>query len=334
MTSKQFNDLLDKYLRNETTEEEEQLVKNWINALGEDDPLKLSVDQQPPVRNNMLKQIKNHIDLKRQQRKPYRHTKLYILKVAASFLLLLACTFLIWKQLHVQKQFTLPSTESENWLTFKNTDSSSKIINLNDGSEVTLEPDSKIQIPPVFTNNIREVKLLGEAFFKIKRDVNRPFLVYTNNIVTRVLGTSFRIKANEIEKDIVVSVKSGKVSVSGWQGKDNEEFEIVLTPNQKVVFNKQKSSIVKTLVDEPVLIQPQYAMAYKNVAVNTILKDLGKAYNMDIKFDSVLLKNCHITTRMVNENFYDRIDIVCSAIGARYEMSDTSIIVKKTKACN
>ena len=85
-------------------------------------------------------------------------------------------------------------------------------MTLQDGSTVILEPGGEFRYNEKFLNP-REVYLSGDAFFEVTKDASRPFLVYANEITTKVLGTSFRIKANQGEKEIVVAVKTGKVSV-------------------------------------------------------------------------------------------------------------------------
>ena len=85
-------------------------------------------------------------------------------------------------------------------------------MTLHDGSTVILEPGGEVRYNEKFLNT-REVYLSGDAFFEVTKDASRPFLVYANEITTKVLGTSFRIKAKQGEKEIVVAVKTGKVSV-------------------------------------------------------------------------------------------------------------------------
>ena len=129
------------------------------------------------------------------------------------------------------------------------------IFQLSDGSKITLEPQSELRYGNEFGKVNREVFLSGEAFFEVKKDVERPFLIYTGKLVTKVVGTSFRIIAYEKDSDISVSVRTGKVTVyrNDNKPKNNQSLstEIVLVPNQKAVFEKEHQLLVKTLVDKP-----------------------------------------------------------------------------------
>ena len=77
-------------------------------------------------------------------------------------------------------------------------------INLEDGSIVTLEKQSKLSYPTHFQKNKRMVILEGEALFEIAKNPEKPFYVYDNEIVTKVLGTRFSIKDKENGKDVIL----------------------------------------------------------------------------------------------------------------------------------
>src|SRR5690606_37685879 len=103
--------------------------------------------------------------------------------------------------------------------------------------------DSKVEILRLAESGNREVKLTGEAFFEIKKDESRPFLVYAQGIVTKVLGTSFNIRARQGDEKIIVDVKTGKVAV--FREKNSNEEPYLLTPNQQVVYDLNSDKIVQ-----------------------------------------------------------------------------------------
>ena len=88
-----------------------------------------------------------------------------------------------------------------------------QIITLSDGSSVLLQPNSKLSYPKIFIGNQRKVYLSGEAFFEISKNPKKPFFVYANEIVTKVVGTSFRIRAYSNQPNVEVLVRTGKVKV-------------------------------------------------------------------------------------------------------------------------
>src|SRR5690606_15603883 len=176
--------------------------------------------------------------------------------------------------------------------------------------------------------------LYGEAFFKVKRDTLHPFIVYSGVVVTKVLGTSFTIKAYQND-DITVAVQSGKVAV--YKVENNQihtlkNEEVILIHNQQAVYNNN-AEIVKQLVPAPIIVLPEptlFEMEYDGAPVVKIFNVLEENYGIDIVFDESTLQNCNLTTSMSDEGLYERIKIICEAIGAGYEIEETSIIIHST----
>ena len=89
-----------------------------------------------------------------------------------------------------------------------------KTIQLPDGTQVWLSPSTLVEYPSVFEGAARKVKLSGEAFFEVAHDASHPFIITSDNIQTKVLGTSFNIQAYHNQKKIAVMVVTGKVKIS------------------------------------------------------------------------------------------------------------------------
>ncbi len=210
-------------------------------------------------------------------------------------------------------------------------------IALNDGSTVVLEPNARLSFSAINDADKREVYLTGEAYFKVSKDVNRPFYVFTNKLVTRVLGTSFIVKASKDAGEISVEVKEGKVSVfrkddfeKAGQGTQNESKGIVVTPNQKIVFDGDGTRMLKKLSEDPAVVPgikvvPKFN--YANTPIKDVLQDLKIAYQVDIIFDQELLSDCPITATLSTQPLLKKLDIICEAIEAKYEVLDGQIII-------
>jgi len=217
-----------------------------------------------------------------------------------------------------------------------NVENKSREIKLEDGSKVTLEPKSEVRFAKKFAADKREIFLTGEAFFSVKRDETRPFLVYTKEVVTKVLGTSFNIKAYPDEKEITVAVRTGRVSVYANSLKPANSVaptsaEVILTPNQQVVYNLIDERVSKQLVKHPEVILSKstlFSMHYDGSPVTKIFKVLEDNYGVEIRYDEELLKNCVLTTTMSDEGLYERIEVICKAIGAHYSVEDAVIYIK------
>lgn len=222
----------------------------------------------------------------------------------------------------------------------ENRGSTPRTVVLRDGTSIILQPQSFIQVPKDFIGDLREVYLTGEAFFEVKRDPTKPFLVHTKEIVTRVLGTSFNVRGFE-DENVTVRVKTGKVSV--FKAKEKKEGTadeavvegVVLTPNQQVVYDRAKMSLSKSLIEDPVLLgtKPRYHFEFKDEPIVNVFKVIEEAYGVDILYDAEALAHCKLNASIADVPLYDKLRLICRAIDAQYEVLDSQIVVYG-KGCN
>jgi hypothetical protein len=212
-------------------------------------------------------------------------------------------------------------------------------VTLKDGSTVILEPGGEVSFDKNFING-REVYLTGDAFFDVTKDPSRPFFVYTNEVTTKVLGTSFRIKANQGEKEIVVAVKTGKVTVTAKavtnDVRTKDIQEITLTPNQQAIYKRNEQVVVKKIVEEPQVIKGHTTIkdSYVNESVVLILQALTESYGVDIRFDKESLSGCTLTSDIIEgEGLFEQLEIVCNALGGTYKMENDASIVIEANGC-
>lgn len=103
---------------------------------------------------------------------------------------------------------------------------------LPDGTKVWLNADSRLSYPEKFTAAAREVQLTGEAFFEVTKDAKHPFIVHTENIDVRVLGTRFNVRAYPGETSTQTTLLKGSVEVLL---KNNNDKRVMLSPNEKLI---------------------------------------------------------------------------------------------------
>ncbi|MCE7042594.1 FecR family protein [Dyadobacter sp. CY312] len=208
-------------------------------------------------------------------------------------------------------------------------------ITLPDSSHIVLEPNSAISYPGNFNEKEqREVYLSGQAFFEVKRNTKRPFFVYANELVTKVLGTSFTIKAFENSQQMEVAVKTGKVSV--FTRSQNMELydqsqETILTPNHRVLYSRKAESMKKYLIDAPEIITcaaiTPAIVNFEDAPVSDIFKNLEESYGIDIVYDKDILKNCLLTASFSQESLYDKIELICKGVEAEFAIVNAQIVI-------
>ncbi|QDK81034.1 DUF4974 domain-containing protein [Spirosoma sp. KCTC 42546] len=333
---------------------------NWLQANPDKLDLVLAARQfvsqmqqaQEELSDDELTSEVNRIRINRQQAQDWEgrvayQRKVGWLRVAAAVVLVgLGSWFFFYQQsndtpLKVYQQLAEQQTGSP--LTeIKNETKANQLVRLPDGSQVTLHQGSQISFPRAFSTRQREVFLIGEAFFDVVRRPKQPFLVYTNQLTTKVLGTSFTVRAYANDKEAKVIVRTGKVSVfntpaNGKPGElANKEPAFILTPNQQVTFDSQEKQMKRSLVAAPEPIATTTAqaqlMVFEHTPVVTVFKKLEATYGILMNYDADLLADCELTAEFGSESLFEKLDLICRATESRYEVIDAQIVIY-SKGC-
>ena len=218
-----------------------------------------------------------------------------------------------------------------------------QIITLSDGSSVLLQPKSKLSYPKIFVGKERKVYLSGEGFFEISKDPEKPFFVFANEIITKVVGTSFRIRAFDNQPNVEVLVRTGIVKVqSNELIVNSNNHEVVLLPNQALRFVRQNrtfNKIIDITKDESLIKTStnieQLSFDFTDIPVSQIFSTIEQAYLVKIDFPIEKLKNCHLTTSLNDQPLPEKLKIICKSIGSNttYEMNGNQIIIT-SEGCN
>ncbi|GAB4026830.1 FecR family protein [Spirosoma gilvum] len=261
-------------------------------------------------------------------------------RVAAMLLLVLGIGWTVWSVRQPANQSIyaeLVNASSIKLIEKINTTNAPLRVALSDGSQVTLQPASRISFSEQFQGAKREVYLTGEAFFQVQKNPAKPFYVYANEVVTKVLGTSFTVKSYENQANVQVVVRTGRVSVfarKDWQRaeeKANSDIPgVVLTPNQQVVFNRQESHFRRTIIPNPAIIDTRFTrnvFVYDDTPVAQAFAQLEEAYGVDIVFDEQLLKQCTLTAKFQDEPLLEKLNLICQTIKASYQIVDAQIVI-------
>jgi transmembrane sensor len=260
-------------------------------------------------------------------------------KVAAAVLLILGVGWFGRQQLGKTDfpALEFAQTESE-WVETRNEASQVMHVQLADGSRVDLQKGGQLRYRNELAGAQREVYLTGEAFFDVKKNPKKPFVVNANGLVTKVLGTSFRIKAPADAPTVTVDVKTGRVSVYPNQPSrvhDPESKGMVLTPNQKVVFQRDAATLNKLLVEKPLPLIPKKEMqrfVFEDASVDRVFTAIERAYGIDIIFDEEVMQHCTLTMSIDNEDLFQKLDVICKVLDARYKLIDAQIVIY-SKGC-
>jgi hypothetical protein len=258
---------------------------------------------------------------------------------AAACILAAAITTTIWK---TNKRESSPAVtlayEKNSLRRLENTGSVNKAIVLEDGSHVELFPGAVLTYPEHFTGDRRELSLEGDAWFDVAKNPDKPFMIFHQQLITRVLGTSFIIKGSKTKQE--VQVITGKVevyeNVKGREGKKSDG--VIVTPNEKVTYSEEKPFFHLALVDSPVLVEVKKPAAagaepvedafdFDQASLRTIIGQLHDAYGIQIEVESENINNCLFSGDISDMGLYQKLDIICKAMGMSYEVKGTRILL-------
>ena len=256
------NELLAKYILGEANTKEGQRVEEW---LGE------SEDHQREFR-----QLKRRIELGSKRYKygvfaprqaiqkvkfPAKKHYLRILPVAASIIVLIFGVLWFWNKSSLQETVLLSRTGE------------TKVFYLPDSSRVMLSGDSRLTYNAQFGKTNRELSLRGEAFFRVKRDTSKPFIVETSLIQVEVLGTSFQVIAQKLQAE--VAVEKGRVKVTTQDKKQ----ESILETGMSVKYGKKDRKLMISTKEDKGEIQ---ILKFDNAPLSEVIETLNEYYGSHV----------------------------------------------------
>lgn len=345
MSRKIFHDLLEKYNKGLCTDAEKQIVEQWYELLDTPnhvlEPEELSlIEQKLWSKISMQISVEESIDLTEKANVQWSLKK--IIGIAAILCLVISLIVLIRQPAPDQNAIFL-ADNAHALKTIYNVSATSKIIKLEDGSVVTLEPKANLTFPMHFKDSVREVSLVGNGFFLISKNPKRPFLVYNKHIITRVLGTSFSIRLNPNTNEVEVTVKTGKVMVTPNHATAASKVPVLFTkprgvtlvPNEKTIYNDAEGGFNTTLADNPVPVVKVHARAesllfrFNDVPVKDVIAQLIEVYGIQIILKTDDLNEVTFTGDLSSLNLYKKLDFLCQSINANYHVDGTRILIAK-----
>lgn len=342
MSREAFHLLLDRYLEGKCTAEEKRVVEEWYGMLDKEDLEEINPREITTLEQKLWDRIHTDISEVAEPLPEIQRSRRWLWSgVAAAITAFCLITgYLFFKEQVASPQFMTAASANEIKQQQNLGQQPQKVV-FEDGSVVMLESNARIQYPVHFSKNKREVVLEGTAFFEISHDASRPFMVYSKDVVTKVLGTSFLMSTNGSSKGTEVAVKTGKVAVSPVYGRldvvENilgQRKEVILTPNQKAVFKPAENAFEQSLVanPEPLPINTKTEVkdlfSFNDAPLAEVVVMLEKTYGIKFLIADKSLMEDTFTGDLTEQSLYSKLDFLCAAIKASYEISGTTILIK------
>ncbi len=224
-------------------------------------------------------------------------------RVAAVVVVLLSLGGILWWQL-------TPASSLE-WNKVVLGRGEHRTILLPDSSKVTLAPASTFEYPNEFSETTRRVMIDGEAYFEIRKNNGKPFIVETPRSLVQVTGTSFNLRSYTADWNEEVMLVEGGVDVRYFSTTGGMVGKCTLTPYRKALFNKAKNTIEVNKFD--VSERPLWmngTLSFRDVRFDLIAKILERHYNVDIVFNDEALRSLKLNGDFKNETIVDILEAI------------------------
>lgn len=351
MTDQRFTELLSKKLSNEISAEDD---REFLSLLSEHEDYRsefeslngyFQADEQPDEHTGMsFEKIKERISIpetggttvippvssKRSLRMWYN---------IAAILAFCICTFTAYK-------FLLPKTNTDqqtftgtwNKLTSSTGRQKSAVI-LPDGTRITLNAESELRYPTAFKGATREVYLTGEGFFDVAKDHRHPFIVHTQRMDIRVLGTAFDVKSYQNERFTETTLLRGKIQITL---NSSPKTPILLSPSEKFVLTHSTGSTenpgnsvysISSMTyfnpgNKNSVIETSWMdnkLAFKNESFDKISLLMARWYGVNLVFKSDEIRNYKFTGQFEKETLPEALKALQFIAAFRYEIKGKTI---------
>ena len=293
-----------------------QLIKNVYNDLKEQSSEATFVDEKGRLTLTQTEWTGTTLPVEKRT----RGSKLLpLLKIAASLVVIAGILWFTLDRTAGRKTNTLSS------VTKKATNrSESKFLLLDDSTQVWLNAVSSLEYPDQFAAGKREVYLSGEAYFDVKHAETIPFIIHTGKVTTTVLGTAFNIKAYPGQKTITISVSRGKVKVTRPDG-----WETTLLKGQQLKIEGGRKGIERNIATEEIAAWQKGSLVYDDEAMEDVVADLQRVYNVEIRITNESIKKLSIGTTFRREIGVDQaLQVLCKLTDTEYKLSGGVYIIQ------
>lgn len=301
MNQDNYITLIYKKLKKEITSEEQADLNKWAGTASEnallqqqlEDNWKASKTALPPISIDAKKDFQGFKKRMQQHRGTKEDTKEAIVRPLNSRRRLLAIAAAVAIPLLAALWVFMPPAAAPMMVAQTST-GEIKVIQLEDGTTVTLNENTTFTYPTTFAKVDRPVQLNGEALFEVAKDLSRPFQVHTEKASVKVLGTVFNVRSIAEETTIKVSVEEGKVQFSSTIAGQG----VILTAGETGVYDLTSNQITENKVNHNnASAWKTKALKYTNTPLEEVIADLAQHFKVKVSIAEESMKICPLTAR-------------------------------------
>ena len=198
-------------------------------------------------------------------------------------------------------------------------------VRLADGTRVLLAPESRLSVAIGYGNTVREVELTGEAYFDVRHDAARPFVVHAGGAAIRDLGTTFTVRVGG-DQGVRVAVTSGSVSLAPATASPNDA--IVLRPGDAGTLAPDG----RTLVERGGTTEPDTAwtngrLVFREAPLSSVRSEMRRWYGIDLVIDSAFAAR-HVSMTFDGESADRVLQVIALSLGAEVQRQGSTAVIK------
>lgn len=314
-----------KFLQKRTSVKEVSLLLKWWKSTDCEEWLQqewnvASEAINPIVKDRILRNIYSCISIGQRKKQFNFSIRYVILKIACSILLLFLGGIGIFYLSQLDN-----SSLTEAIISVEKGQKAK--IQLPDGTNVWINSDSKLSYNTAFNSKDRIVKLEGEAYFEVSKNLEKPFVVHIPDMSIKVLGTSFNIKSYTTDDEFITTLVAGKVEI------ETNHKKTILYPNQKAVYNRNNQKI--TVLDEMDAVEcscwRNNILRFNSETFENVAETLERYYNVTIVLESEKVKRFRMTGPLVNSSLESTLEVLSLTFPIIYTIDNEIITIKEKK---
>lgn len=237
------------------------------------------------------------------------------LKVAAIFLpLALIGYFLIYRVQEVPREYLRTQENLSEHL-------------LPDGSSLSLNTHSVISYAAGLSGEKREVHLEGEAFFEVEKDALRPFIVVSNDLNVRVLGTRFNVNAYPDQDTIRVSVEEGKVGLYVTSGEALTDSLLLTAGEEGVYVRSENKLLFRSPYNSNLLFWKHRTLSFDKTPLKEVLATMSRAIGQRLILNDPRKGDLRLTATFEDASKEQMLDVLAETFHLKWERNDTSFVL-------
>lgn len=192
-------------------------------------------------------------------------------------------------------------------------------IELGDGTKVWLNHGSKLKYPQRFADENRKVFLTGEAYFEVAHNARVPFIVGTNRLEVKAIGTAFNVSSYPGDDNIETTLVDGKVIL--YERENNREIK-ELSPGEFLRFNAKKNTyIIESGNTEKNTAWKDGLLVFKNEKAEVVAKKLSRWYNVEVEITSEKVNDFTFTATFMDETLPQVLELMTLATPVSYKLT-------------